>query len=165
MGIVGPGKRVGAVTQLLDICAPLFNRFISQCFLRVGLCSHTFFCCRTRGGPAGVGFDQDGGDRMDPSPHDLNYNTCAKSDLSEVTYLSFGDAWRHNERPIFIGRMTRDSSRMYDREDLHQRISSNDRDSMSCWRTVETRGHFDDEGSSSIERLAVDSHRDRDLTT
>ena len=39
----------GAVTQLLDICAPLFKRFISQCFLRVGLCSHTLFCCRTRG--------------------------------------------------------------------------------------------------------------------
>ena len=42
-GIVGPGKRVGAVMQLLYTCAPLFNRFFSQYFLSVGLCSHTFF--------------------------------------------------------------------------------------------------------------------------
>ena len=61
------------------------------------------YLCRTRGGPVDVGCDQDGGDRVDLSPRDLNYNTCAKSDLSEVTYLSFSDAWRHKERPIFIG--------------------------------------------------------------
>ena len=54
-GIVGLGKRVGAVTQLLYTCAPLFNRVFSQYFLRVGLCSHTFFCCRTCGSMGAVG--------------------------------------------------------------------------------------------------------------
>ena len=88
-----------------------------------------------------------------------NYNTCAKLDLSEVTYLSFGNAWRHKERPIFIRRMTRDSSRMHDHEDLHQRISSDDRDSMSrgsLWKRVDASGcvdlHQTDVGSPWIVR-------------
>ena len=47
--------------------------------------SHTVLTfCRRCGRTTCVGFDQDGGDRVDPSPRDLNYNTCAKSDLSEV---------------------------------------------------------------------------------
>ena len=42
-GIVGPSKRVGAVTQLLDVCAPLFNHTLLPLFFRVGLCSHTSY--------------------------------------------------------------------------------------------------------------------------
>ena len=41
-GIVGPGYRGGAVTQLLLKRAPLFNRIISTYFLRVGLCPTRF---------------------------------------------------------------------------------------------------------------------------
>ena len=121
-GLVGPGKELGAVTQM-RYRTQLFKLTFLCFFFRVGLCSHTVLTfCRQRGRTAGVGFDQDGGDLVDPSPRDLNYNTCTKSDLSEVTYLSFGDKWRHKERLIFIGRMTRDSSRTHDGEDLHQRI-------------------------------------------
>ena len=118
---------------------------------------HISYLCRMRGGPVDVGSDQDGEDRVDPSPRDHQITTCTKSDLSERTYLSFGDAWSHKEHPIFIGRMTRDSSRIHDCEDLHQRISSDNRDSMSLWLTVETRGRFEMHRSSSDERwLTVD---------
>ena len=130
-GIVGPWLDFGVVTQM-HYRARSFNLTFLRVFLRVGLCSHTVHTfCKQRERTAGVGIDLDGRDCVDPSPRHLNYNTCAKLDVSEVTYLSFGDAWTHKEHPIFIGRMTRDPSRMHDREDLHQRISSNDRDSMS----------------------------------
>ena len=42
------------------------------------------YLCRTRGSTAGVGFDQDGGDRVDPSPRDHQSNTCANAHLSGV---------------------------------------------------------------------------------
>ena len=42
------------------------------------------YLCRTRGSTTGVGFDQDGGDRVDPSPRDHQSNTCANAHLSGV---------------------------------------------------------------------------------
>ena len=120
---------------------------------------HVSYLCRMRGGPGNFGCDMDDEDRMDPSPRDHQITTWAKSDLSERTYLSFGDAWSHKERPIFIERMTRDSSRMHDREDLHQRISSDDHDSMSLWLTVETRGRFGMHRSSSDRHVSRDRDR------
>ena len=87
----------------------------------------------------------------DPSPRDLNYNTCAKSDLSEGTYLSFGDAWRHKERLIFIGRMILDSSRTRDCKDLHQRIFIGQWITIERW-TLLTIGHT---GSGDCDRSRI----------
>ena len=42
------------------------------------------YLCRMRGSTTGVGFDQDGGDRVDPSPRDHQSNTCANAHLSGV---------------------------------------------------------------------------------
>ena len=103
---MGPGKIVGAVTQI-RYRTPSFKLTFSKCFLCVGLCSHTILMLQVTWRH---GWCQ------------IHQRTCAISDLSEVTYLSFGDAWRHKERPILIRRMTWDSSRTPDHEDLHQRI-------------------------------------------
>ena len=43
-GIVGPGNKFGAVTQM-RYRTPIFNRIISKYFFRVGLCSHTIHFC------------------------------------------------------------------------------------------------------------------------
>ena len=44
-GIVGPGKKLGAVTQM-RYRAPIFKRAEFRHFSRVGLCSHTVLACR-----------------------------------------------------------------------------------------------------------------------
>ena len=48
-GIVGPGNKFRAVTQM-RYRTPIFNRVISKYFFCVGLCSHTIHFCRLRGG-------------------------------------------------------------------------------------------------------------------
>ena len=58
--------------------AQVFNLVISSFFFRMGLCSHTIFFCRLRGGSASVGFGQDDDDRVDSSPRDHQWSTCAK---------------------------------------------------------------------------------------
>ena len=61
---------------------PLFIRADFFYFHRVGLCSHTVcLFCRTRGGPRGVGFRLNGGDRVDLSPRDHDQDTCLKNGL------------------------------------------------------------------------------------
>ena len=52
---------------------------VSCVFLCVGLCSHTDFFCRLRG-------DMHGVDRVDPSPRDYGFSTCAKAGLSETLH-------------------------------------------------------------------------------
>ena len=69
-GIVGPGKRVGAVTQLLDICAPLFNRALSTILFRVGLCSHGISLLQVTWPHRTSRIQAQGVDRVDPSPRD-----------------------------------------------------------------------------------------------
>ena len=53
-------------------------------FFRVGLCSHAFLLCCTRGSIAGGQRRSQGIDRVDPSPRDHWLSTCAKSDLSDA---------------------------------------------------------------------------------
>ena len=62
-----------------------------------------FFFCRQRGRTVGVRFHRDGGDRVDPSPHDHQSSTCMNN-TSEVMDGLPVDTWMHRERPIFIGR-------------------------------------------------------------
>ena len=74
-GHSGTLVREGAVTQLMDNCAPLFKRNFSHYFL-CGTMSHTILTfCRQRGRTTGIRFGQDGGDRVDPSPRDHQSNT------------------------------------------------------------------------------------------
>ena len=54
-GLVGPREFIGAVTQMRT-APPKFNRVFLLYFLRVGLCSHTAYLCRTRGRTTSVGF-------------------------------------------------------------------------------------------------------------
>ena len=55
-GIVGPVKKLGAVTQM-RYRTPIFKRAEFRIFFRVGLCSHTALTlCRTRGCTVCVGF-------------------------------------------------------------------------------------------------------------
>ena len=82
-GLVGPGKMLGAVTQM-RYRAPHFIDDLFVFSFRVGLCSHTtYLFCRWRGRTTRVGFHQDDGDRVDPSPRDRQLGTCAKSVLSD----------------------------------------------------------------------------------
>ena len=71
-GLVGLGKFIGAVTQMLT--APLhYIGTNSIYFFRVGLCPHGNYLCRTRGAMRGVKFDREEErfiDRVDPSPRD-----------------------------------------------------------------------------------------------
>ena len=55
---------------------PLINRVLSHHFLRVGLCPTRLTFCKRRGRAVGVGFQQDGENRVDPSPRDHQYSTC-----------------------------------------------------------------------------------------
>ena len=83
MGIVGPwlDMRGG---NALALTALLFNRVLSHHFLRVGLCPTRLTFCRRRGRAVGVGFHQDGGDRVDPRPRDHQSSMCANVGLSEL---------------------------------------------------------------------------------
>ena len=63
--------------------APLFKRGTSFFYSVWDYVPHVSYLCRTRGGSADVGFHQNGRDRVDASPRDLNYNTCAKCNLSD----------------------------------------------------------------------------------
>ena len=56
----------------------------SHRFLRVGLCPTRLTFCRRRERTVGVGFHQDSGDRVDPSPRDHQSSTCANVGLSEL---------------------------------------------------------------------------------
>ena len=76
-GIVGPGNKFGAVTQM-RYCTPIFNRVNSKYFFRVGLCSHMIHFCRLRGGRAIIRCGRDDDDRVDPSPRNHQWNTCGK---------------------------------------------------------------------------------------
>ena len=71
-GLVGNGKFIGAVMQMLT--APLHYIGASSIFFfRVGLCPHGNYLCRTRGASRGIGFDREEErfiDRVDPSPCD-----------------------------------------------------------------------------------------------
>ena len=95
-GLVGPGKMIGAVTQL-RYTTPIFTHVISTSFFREGLCSHTIVFCRLRGGRAIVGFGQDDDDCVDPSPRDHQWSTCGKYRVSGCNLRAYlkprGDAW------------------------------------------------------------------------
>ena len=71
-GLVGPGKFIGAVTQMLT--APLHYIGASSIhFFRVALCPHGKYLCRTRGATRRVRFDREEdrfNDRMEPSQRD-----------------------------------------------------------------------------------------------
>ena len=81
-GIVGPGKKFGAVMQM-RYRAPIFILNSIQNFLPCGTMSHMFLTfCRRRGHTEGIGFDHDGGDRVDPSPRDRKSSMCVNVILS-----------------------------------------------------------------------------------
>ena len=84
-GLVGPGKFIGAVMQMLT--APLHYIGASSIyFCRVGLCPHGNYLCRTRGATRGVGFDREEErliDRVDPSPCDHQSRHVLKNRISE----------------------------------------------------------------------------------
>ena len=74
---------------------------------------HGFLFCRRRGEKACVGCDQDGEDRVDPSPRDHQIITCAKDGISgddQKAYLTprgdMGIAYLHQRegRTISIRR-------------------------------------------------------------
>ena len=53
-------------------------------YLTMFTMSHMYLIlCKTRGDTAGVGFHQDGRDRVDPSPRDSKSSTCVISTLSD----------------------------------------------------------------------------------
>ena len=72
----------GDIRYLIEESSPLFKRVLSLYLFRVGLCSHTILFCTTRGGERIVRFRLNGGDRVDPSPHDHDQSTCVKTPLS-----------------------------------------------------------------------------------
>ena len=64
---------------------------------------HSFTFCRWRGGLAGVGSDQSGGDRVDLSPRDRQIKHVRKLGDKWIRSERVPDAtWRHEERQIII---------------------------------------------------------------
>ena len=95
---------------------------------------HISYVCRMRGGPPDVGCDQNGYDRVDPSPRDHQISTCVKVTLSgrdRSAYLmprgdtrSAGSSWKadtarsRSDRPLSsrsIGRSRRFVEELHDR--------------------------------------------------
>ena len=82
-GLVGPGKYIEAVTQMLT--APLhFIRANSIFLFRVGLGSRRIDPLRVTWHLGGRRIRSRDVDRVDPSPPDRDQNTCIKSNLSEI---------------------------------------------------------------------------------
>ena len=87
-GMASGGPRVSGPkleywgNNALALNRPLFNRGIVFFFLRRGLSSRGVDLCRRCGRAAGVGFDRDDKDRVDPSPRDHQWSTCVKYGLS-----------------------------------------------------------------------------------
>ena len=100
-GIVGHGKKLGAVTQM-RYRAPIFKRDIPWFFLRVGLCSHTSYLCRTRGSSMTVGSKCKASIAWIRVHAIINHSTCLKYRLSEAIYTLPFATWKHQERPIFV---------------------------------------------------------------
>ena len=93
---MGPGESIGAVTQR-RYRAPHFKLKLSYFFFRVGLCSHTFFFCKRRGGTVGVGCDRKISIAWTRVHAIVNHSTCINAHLSD------GDRWilcRHVEGSI-----------------------------------------------------------------
>ena len=88
------------------IAPPLFNRMISPYFLRM-ISPYVSYLCMTRGGPPKVECDQDGYDRVDPSPRDHQISMCVILRLSEMLdgrhMASSGASARHRSRSSSSG--------------------------------------------------------------